>query len=99
VTGTRRKDLSIPEGWKPTHHATVQVLESSTLRPVDMPVAGLWRCIDRAPDAGWWLQPKDGAARAWLAGHGRRAGASSGMVNVHGLRLVPSWLQLSLPGT
>jgi hypothetical protein len=94
-----RGDLALPDGWKVTHHATVQVLDHPKLHPAELPVRGQWRAIDQAPDSGWWLQPKDDVARRWLQLHGQKAGASSGMVNVHRLRLVPWWLQLPLPGT
>lgn len=94
-----RSDLALPDGWKVTHHATVQVLDHAKMQPVELPVAGRWRAIHPAPDDGWWLQPADLAARTWLHRHGTRAGAQSGMVNVHRLRLVPGWLQLPLPGT
>ena len=96
---TQRRDLVLPDGWKVTHHATVQVLDHGKLHPADLPVRGKWRAIDQAPDSGWWLQPADDAARWWLTRHGTAAGVSSGMVNVHRLRLVPGWLQLPLPGT
>jgi hypothetical protein len=99
VSTQKRRDLSLPDGWKPTHHSTVQVLESDTLRPQELHVAGAWRCISPAPGDGWWLQPSDEAARWWLQRYGTRAGAASGMVNVHRQRLVPSWLQLTVPGT
>lgn len=94
----RRRDLAIPDGWKVTHHSSVQVLDSPTLTPADLPVRGVWRAITPGPDSGWWLQPSDDQARRWLAAHGGRAGAQSGMVRVHRNRLVPGWLQLELPG-
>jgi hypothetical protein len=97
VTG--RRDLNLPDGWRPTVHSTVQVIDSATLRPDDVPVTGLWRCINAAPEDGWWLQAADETATRWLVRHGRRCGAVSGMVNVHRLRLVPSWLQLPVAGT
>lgn len=91
-----RRELPLPAGWKPSHHATVQVLDHARLQPADLPVRGMWRCIDQAPDNGWWLQPSDELARGWLLHHGQAAGASSGMINVHRLRLVPAWVQLTL---
>jgi hypothetical protein len=96
---TVRRDLNLPDGWRPTVHSTVQVIDSPTLAPRDVTVRGRWQCIHPAPDDGWWLQPADDPARRWLAAHGARVGAQSGMVNVHRLRLVPSWLQLPVPGT
>lgn len=93
-----RRELNLPDGWHPTVHSTVQVIDHERLRPGGVPVAGLWRCIDRAPDGGWWLQPADVAADRWLTRHGQRCGATSGMVNVHALRLTPWWLQLALGG-
>lgn len=92
----RRRDLAIPDGWRPTHHANVQVLDHAKLMPADLPVRGHWRCIEQAPDSGWWLLPADDASRRWLAAYGTAAGAVSGMVRVHRLRLVPSFLQLRL---
>lgn len=94
-----RGALAIPAGWRVTHHSTVQVLDSTTLAPVELPVRGAWRAISPGPDSGWWLQPADDEARRWMQLHGRKAGASSGMIRVHRLRLVPGWLQLELPGT
>jgi hypothetical protein len=88
----------VPAGWRPSHHSVVQVIDSPTLRPVDVPVRGIWRVIDRAPESGWWLQPSDEVARGWLLHHGQQVGVASGMINVHGLRLVPAWLQLPIPG-
>lgn len=100
MTVQRRRDLNLPAGWHPTVHSTVQVLDSATLRPQDVPVAGLWRCIDHAPDGGWWLQPANGAAVQWAIGHGERARLiTSGMVNVHALRLFPHRMQPPLPGS
>jgi len=95
---TKRGDVPLPDGWKPTHHAVVQVLDHAKLMPADLPVRGSWRCISQAPDSGWWLQPADQVARTWVERHGAAAGVQSGMVNVHRLRLVPAFLQLSLDG-
>ncbi len=95
----QRRDLNLPDGWKVTVHSTVQVLDHPKLHPAELPVRGQWRAIDQAPNSGWWLQPADLEARTWLHRHGTRAGVASGMINVHRLRLVPGWLQLSLPGT
>jgi hypothetical protein len=97
VTATR-KDLAIPNGWKVTHHAHVQVLDHAKLTPADLPVRGVWRAISQGPDSGWWLQPSDQTAQRWLAAHGTAAGAQSGMVLVHRLRCVPAFLQLTVPG-
>ena len=93
----RRKDLVVPDGWRPTVHSTVQVIDHERLAPADLPVRGRWRVLDRSPD-GWWLLPADDTARWWLERHGAKAGASSGCVSVHAQRLVPSFLQLSIPG-
>lgn len=95
---TGRRNLNLPDGWRPGIHSTVQILDSDTLRPDGVHVPGAWRCINPAPDGGWWLQPADLAAVRWEKLHGRTAGASSGMINVHGLRLAPSWLQPAIPG-
>lgn len=99
MTAQQRRDLNVPAGWRPSHHSVVSVLDSATLRPQELHLPGRWRCISPAPEHGWWLQAADEAARWWLDRHGARAGAQSGMVNVHGLRLVPGWLQLPVPGT
>lgn len=96
---TKRGDLAIPDGWKVTHHAFVQVLDHAKLAPADLPVRGNWRAISQGPDSGWWLMPSDDTARTWLQRHGTAAGVQSGMILVHRLRLVPSFLQLHLPGT
>jgi hypothetical protein len=96
---TRRRDLNLPAGWGPTVHSTVQVLESATLAPAGVDVRGAWRCIHPAPAGCWWLLAADEPARRWLAAHGARVGAQSGMVAAHRLRLVPAWLQLPVPGT
>lgn len=92
----KRRELGLPDGWKPTHHANVQVLEHAKLAPAELSVAGHWRCIEQAPGSCWWLLPADDASRRWLAVHGQAAGALSGMIAVHRLRLVPSFLQLAL---
>lgn len=94
----KRRDLAIPAGWKVTHHSTVQVLDHATLHPADLPVRGQWRAIDRSPH-GWWLKPADDTARSWSDRHGMKAGMASGCISVHSQRLVPGWLQLTLPGT
>ena len=94
----KRRDLSLPDGWKVTHHSTVQVLDHERLTPADLPVRGRWRAIERSAD-GWWLQPADDTARWWMDRHGERAGAVSGCISVHTQRLIPGWLQLQLPGT
>jgi hypothetical protein len=94
----KRADVPLPDGWKVTHHASVQVLDHDTLTPAGLPVRGVWRALDQAPDSGWWLQPSDHAARRWLAAHGSAAAASSGCIAVHRLRLVPVFLQLRLDG-
>lgn len=93
-----RRDLAIPDGWKVTHHSTVQVLDHAKLMPAELPVRGAFRAITPGPDSSWWVQPVDDMARRWMALHGEKAGAASGMVRVHRLRLVPGWLQLELPG-
>lgn len=98
MNNVTRRDLAIPDGWRVTHHSTVQVLDSAKLAPADLPVRGVFRAISPGPDSGWWLQPVNDTAQRWMALHGTRAGATSGMVRVHRLRLVPGWLQLELPG-
>jgi hypothetical protein len=92
----KRADVPLPDGWKVTHHASVQVLDHPKLAPADLPVRGVWRAIDQAPDSGWWLQPSDDTARRWLTRHGHSAGAASGCIAVHRLRCVPAFLQLRL---
>lgn len=88
-----RRELPIPREWKVTRGGRVQVLDSATLEPRELPVRGTWTVIDRAP-AGWWLQPADDLARWWMRQHGTNAGATSGCIGVHGQRLVPSFLDL-----
>lgn len=89
----RRKDLNLPDGWRVTRGAGVQVLYHDRLYPAGLAVDGRWHVVDRSPE-GWWLQPSDDAAHRWLAVHGANAGAASGCVQVHALRLVPGQLQL-----
>lgn len=91
----KRRDVSLPDGWRVRPNSHVQVLDHAGLTPADLPVHGGWRVLDRSPD-GWWLYPADDVARRWLAVHGQQAGVQSGCISVHGLRLIPGWLQLTL---
>lgn len=92
-TVQHRRDLPIPDGWKVTRGSRVQVLDSITLEPRELPVRGRWLPLDRSP-MGWWLQPADDMARWWIDHHGARAGVISGCIQVHAQRLVPGFLEL-----
>lgn len=94
MTGTQhRRDIPLPAGWKVTRGGSVQVLDHERLHPAGLPVHGRWHVVDRSPE-GWWCQPSDDVARWWLTAHGGQAGAQSGCIQVHGLRLVPGHLEL-----
>lgn len=102
-----RRQLAIPEGWKPERLGQVQCLPLevkgaragiSGRRPEPWRPDGVWRVLDRSPDVrggnSWWITPVDAVARAWATRH--HADMLQGCVSVPGRLLVPAFLQLDL---
>ncbi len=80
-----RAELLVPEGWAPRIGSRVTILPH---RDDPVPAPGVWRVIDRAPEASsWWLTPVDDKARDWAAAHPARV--VSRCLSIAGRRLVP----------
>jgi hypothetical protein len=83
-----RRDLPIPEGWRPGRNMRVEVHPHEKFDP--HPPAGVWRIVDRSPGSPgphWWMQPHDDVARRWAERNPARI--ISGCVEVKGLLIVP----------